>query len=326
MVDPFELLRHLANGAIYSGQSLASMYGVSRMTIHHSISKLEDFGIRFDRVPGRGYRLAHPLELLDQGRIWSGLGESCRRYVQCLEVLPHIDSTNSQLLRRALDTAAHGQVCLAECQTAGRGRRGRRWVSPFGRNLYLSLLWRFESCSPELSALSLLIGLAVAEVINRLGVRDIGLKWPNDIVWQGQKLGGILLEMNGELSGRCHVVIGVGINVSMPRVEDRHIEQPWTDMVRLLPDGLPSRNDLAARVIESMVAAVRRFENQGLNGMVQAWRAFDCYYGKAVALHLSTEVKFGTAWGVDPLGRLRLRHGDVEQLYSNGEISLRGRP
>jgi BirA family biotin operon repressor/biotin-[acetyl-CoA-carboxylase] ligase len=168
--------------------------------------------------------------------------------------------------------------------------------------------------------------LAVAEVIHHLGVTGVGLKWPNDIVWQGHKLGGILLEMNGELSGCCHVVIGVGINVSMPRVEDRHIEQPWTDMARLLPGGSPSRNSLAARLIESMVAAIRRYENQGLNGMVQAWRAFDCCYGKAVALHLPSGVKYGTAWGVDPLGRLRLRHGGVEQLYSNGEISLRMRP
>ncbi|MCP4406362.1 MAG: bifunctional biotin--[acetyl-CoA-carboxylase] ligase/biotin operon repressor BirA [Gammaproteobacteria bacterium] len=326
MVDPIELLRLLADGAFYSGQKLATQYGVSRMTIHHSMHKLTDFGIIVYSVRGRGYRLAEPLELLDSECILAAISQENRKHVTAFEIFPKLDSTNSYLLRQAGHGASCGHVCLAEYQSEGKGRRGRRWVSPFARNLYLSLLWRFENGSFELSGLSLLIGLAVAKVIRDLGVTEVGLKWPNDIVWRDQKLGGILVEVGGELGGRCHMAVGVGINVVMPLNEACHIDQPWTDMAQVLAEGFPSRNELAAKVIESMMATMLRFERQGLDGLVESWRAFDCLYGKPVSLHLPKGILYGTAWGIDGLGRLRLVHEGKERVYASGEISLRRRP
>jgi BirA family biotin operon repressor/biotin-[acetyl-CoA-carboxylase] ligase len=322
MVDPIELLRQLSDGAFYSGQKLAAQYGVSRMTIYHSMSRLTELGVALVRVRGRGYRLSRPIDLLDERIILSRLEPDYAPYIGGLEVFPRLDSTSSYLLRRADQGAPGGLVCLAEYQTAGKGRRGRRWVSPFGSNLYLSLLWRFDAYCAELSGLSLLVGLAVAGMIRDLGGKDVCLKWPNDIICHRQKLGGILLEMSGETAGRCHVVIGVGLNVSMPMTEGQDIDQPWTDMANVLCDTVPSRNDLAASLIESLLQAVLSFERKGLQGLVQAWRDHDCLYGRSVTLHLPIGVRSGKAVGVDALGRLRLECNGVEECFSSGEISV----
>ncbi len=323
MVDPIELLRHLANGTFYSGQKLAAQHGVSRMTIYHSMRKLEKLGIAVVRVRGRGYRLLRPIELLESQYILSRLKPDYVKHVSGLEIFPSLDSTSSYLLRRAAQGAPGGLVCLAEYQTAGKGRRGRRWVSPFGSNLYLSLLWRFATYSAELSGLSLLVGLTVAQMIRDLGGKDVCLKWPNDIVFANQKLGGILLEMSGEMAGSCHVVIGVGINVSMPIAESQDIEQPWINMENILTENLPSRNHLAASLVESILEAVLSFERQGLEGLEYAWREYDCLHGSPVTLHLPTMVKSGKAVGIDRFGRFRLECDGVEELFSSGEISVR---
>ena len=189
MVNPLELLRQLSDGAFYSGQKLAAQHGVSRMTIYHSMSRLAELGVAVVRVRGRGYRLSRPIDLLDERIILSRLEPYYASHIGGLEVLAKLDSTSSYLLRRADQGAPGGLVCLAEYQTAGKGRRGRRWVSPFGSNLYLSLMWRFDAYSAELSGLSLLVGLAVAGMIRDLGGKDICLKWPNDIICHRQKLG-----------------------------------------------------------------------------------------------------------------------------------------
>ena len=326
MLDPYDLLRHIADGAFYSGQSLANRFGVSRMTICQSIHKLEEFGIDVDAVRGRGYRLQYPLELLDAQLILKALNEAHQQRIPRIDIFSQIDSTNSYLLQQASQGAPSGLICLAECQSAGKGRRGRSWISPFGRNLYLSLLWRFESNSTELSGLSLLIGLAVAGVIQSLGVNEVCLKWPNDILCQGRKLAGILLEMSGELDGRCHVVIGIGINVSMPVADGQRIEQPWADLTQFIANSLPSRNLLAASIIESVVTGVTAFERQGLKGLMQAWHSYDCFYGKTVELHQPKGTTLGTALGIDELGRLKLNSAGVERVYASGEITLRLQP
>ncbi len=326
MLDTYDLLRHLADGAFYSGQSLANRFGVSRMTICQSIHRLEEFGINIDAVRGRGYRLQHPLELLDSESILQSINEARRQCIPRIDIFPQIDSTNSYLLQQASQGAPSGVICMAEFQSAGKGRRGRSWISPFGRNLYLSLLWRFESNSTELSGLSLLIGLAVAGVIRSLGVNEVCLKWPNDVLYQGRKLAGILLEMSGELDGRCHVVIGMGINISMPSVDAKRIEQPWVDLAQILSNSTPSRNFLTAKIIDSVVTKVITFERQGLKGLAQAWHTYDCLYGKTVELHQPRGITSGTALGIDELGRLKLYNGGMEQVYASGEITLRIQP
>lgn len=323
MIDPIELLRHLADGAFYSERELASRYGLNGKTIAQSMCRLDEFGVDVEHVGGRGYRLSRPIDLLESQSIRAEFKPDYARHIYELEVFPSVDSTNSHLLRRAAQGAPRGSFCLAEYQTAGKGRRGRRWVSPFGSNLYLSLLWRFDCYSAELSGLSLLVGLGIAGWVRSLGGNGVCLKWPNDVLFERRKLGGVLLEMSEEKTGGCYVVIGVGINVSMPLSEGRDIEQAWTDMASVLAEGLPSRNRLAAGLAESILEAVLSFELRGLAGLEQAWRDYDCLRGSHVTLHFPTMEKSGRVIGVDSRGRLRLECDGVEEVYSSGEITLR---
>lgn len=323
MIDPIELLRHLADGAFYSEQELASRYGMSRHMVYQSLCKLKEFGVYVERAGGCGYRLSCPIDLLESQSIRTRLKPDYASHVSELEVFPSLDSTNSYLLRRAAQGAPRGALCLAEYQTSGKGRRGRRWVSPFGSNLYLSLLWRFDHYSAELSGLSLLVGLTIAELVRSLGGNEVCLKWPNDILFERKKLGGVLLELSNDKTGGCYVVIGVGFNVSMPLTEGRDIEQPWTDMASILAEGLPSRNRLAAGLAEALLEAVLSFEARGLEGLPHAWRDYDCLHGSYVTLNFPSTVKSGRAIGIDSLGRLRLERDGMEEVYSSGEISLR---
>jgi BirA family biotin operon repressor/biotin-[acetyl-CoA-carboxylase] ligase len=225
-------------------------------------------------------------------------------------------------MRQAAAGAVCGTVCLAEAQSAGRGRRGRGWVSPFGASLYLSLLWRFAQCPAEITGLGLLVAMAQARALRRCGAEGVGVKWPNDLVYRGRKLGGILMEMSGEVGGRCHVVVGVGINVALSPEQGRAIDQPWTDLAQILGDDRLARNALAAAVIEAIVGAVGRFESRGLKGLAEEWRGLDTVAGRDVRVSTVRGTFGGVAAGVDGLGRLRLMRGGGEQVFDSGDVSL----
>lgn len=322
MLDPLSLLGVLADGRFHSGARLAAHAGVSRMTVCNAIRRLSDMGLEIDALRGRGYRLRRPVELLERETILGLVGAAVRPRIARLDVHPRIDSTNSALLREAAAGAASGTVCLAEAQSAGRGRRGRGWVSPFGANLYLSLLWRFAHCPVEIAGLGLLVALALARGLRGLGAEGVGVKWPNDLVHGGRKLGGILTEMSGEVGGRCHVVVGVGINVALSPAQGHAIDQPWTDLKQILGDDHPSRNVLAAAVIEAMVTTVRSFESRGLKGLAEDWRGLDAVAGRAVRITTAHGDFEGVAAGVDGLGRLRLMRSGTVQVFDSGDVSL----
>lgn len=323
MLNPFELLTPLCDGKFHSGEVLARQYGVSRMTVCKAIQSLAAKGVEFDALRGRGYRLRRPIDLLNADEIIQALNADIRSAIGGLEVLAEIDSTNAWLMREAAQDAPGGRVCLAESQSAGKGRRGRRWVSPFGANLYLSLLWRFDPCPREVAALGLLTGLAVAHVLESMGLADVRLKWPNDIVFQDRKLGGILLEMAGEIDGRCHVVIGVGINVAMPT--GQAIDRPWTDLKTVLSGKLPGRNRLAAKIINALIANARDFERNGLQNLSALWKRYDGIDGRVVEVHTPDGCVFGTASGIDAQGRLLLNVDGESKTYASGEVSVRSR-
>ena len=325
MLEPFVLLRQLADGRLYSGQQLADRYGVSRMSISHAINQLRSAGIAVDALPDGGYRIRQRLELLHDKVIWQTLNAETQAYISDVEVFPQLDSTSSHLLREASQGAPSGRVCLAELQTAGKGRRGRSWVSPLALNLYLSLLWRFEDCSGPMAGLSLLIGVGLARVMESYGVKSIGLKWPNDLLHLEKKLGGILLEMVTETDGSCYLVVGVGVNFHMPHQYGRSIEQPWTDLTSVLGGTVPSRNDVAARVIESIVDSLQYFAGNGLAGLPSKWHPYDCTAGKPVELHTPQGMLHGCGAGVDELGRFVLERDGNRRAYPSGEVSLRRR-
>ncbi len=318
----YALLEALSDGKFHSGEVLGESLGVTRAAVWKQLRTLAGLGLTIHAVRGRGYQLAHPIDLLTAEAITNHLTDRARELIPHLEILSEVDSTNTYLKLRAARGAPSGTACLAERQAAGRGRQGRHWVSPFGCNLYLSLLWRF-SCEPTaLAGLSLAVGVALARAIRAYIPRDVGLKWPNDLVWQGRKLAGILVEIAGESAGPGYAVIGVGINVRMPQSAGDNIDQPWTDLYRISHQ-MPSRNALAAAVLEQLSIVLCEFERQGLTAFLDEWRTLDSLSGRAVQLQMHDAVITGQAKGIDDSGALLLLVGDEMRRFASGEVSLR---
>lgn len=312
------LLGLLADGRFHSGQALGATLGISRGAIWKQVTALGALGLDVFRVPGRGYRLSQPLELLDRERIQAGLTAPARDALGELFLLDTVDSTNTFLREREHDGPV---ACLAEHQQAGRGRRGRDWVSPFGANLYLSLDWPFASLPPDFPALGLAAGVAARRALVDLGCDEIQLKWPNDIHARGSKLGGILLEMRGEPTGACRVIAGIGINVAMPADAARGVDQPWTDLSRL---GLAvSRNALAAALLNHWVAAFTVFEHDGFAAFRAEWQAADLLAGREVEVVDGRRRLAGCVRGVASDGALELETPAGVQRVVAGDASLR---
>ena len=264
---------------------LAVSCGISRTAVWKHLSQIrEQLGIEIFSVRGKGYRLAVPLELLDSAQIEKEISSSALAKVSALEIKDQIDSTNSYLMARAAGEIESGHVCLAEQQTAGRGRQGRVWVSPYGNNIYLSIFWRFSLDLAAISGLSLAAGVIVAKTLNQLGVMDIGLKWPNDILWHNRKLAGLLIEVTGEQGGPSNVVLGLGLNSRISSTHGKSIGQPWTDLTTVTEGEMISRNLLAARLVEALVDGLTEFQKSGFAPMVQTWNRYDLHQGKMVSL------------------------------------------
>ncbi|HHI92973.1 MAG TPA: bifunctional biotin--[acetyl-CoA-carboxylase] ligase/biotin operon repressor BirA [Gammaproteobacteria bacterium] len=316
------ILTLLADGGFQSGPALGRATGRTRTAIWKAIQLLKSSGLEIYCVRGKGYRLAQPVELLNRDRIFAALDSDARQAVQQLDVHHEVDSTNARLLEVARQGDTSGHVCIAECQHAGRGRRGRQWVSPFGGNLYLSLLWRFQSGASSLGGLSLAVAVAVMRALCDAGVASAQLKWPNDILLDGHKLAGILLELAGEAAGPCAVVVGVGLNIRTPAAEMSAVNQPWTDLESVLEKAV-LRNELAASLLRHLLHAITDFERQGLRPFMAEWAQWDVLMGQEVILDLPTGLLRGVARGVDENGALLLaRNGELQRHYS-GEVSVR---
>ncbi len=217
------LIKLLADGQFHSGEALGESLGISRSAISKHIKVLQLWGLDLFRIQGKGYCISTSIELLDCDKILS--------QVKCpqLELIPIIDSTNQYLLDR-FGLLPKGAVCLAEYQQAGRGRRGRQWLSPFGSNLYLSMYWRLDAGMAAAMGLSLVVGVAIAETLQSLGADEVRVKWPNDLYYRDKKLAGILVEMTGQAGDAAHLVIGMGLNINMPVTEGSDIGQAWNNL------------------------------------------------------------------------------------------------
>lgn len=316
------ILELLADGEYHSGKDLGELLGVSRTAVWKHLQKLEAYGVPLESVKGKGYRLPGGLELLDGARIQAALSPLARSFLRELDVRQSVDSTNVQAMARASAGGAHGYVCLAEHQTAGRGRRGRNWVSPFGQSLYCSVVVEFDGGAAALEGLSLAVGVALVRAVRQLGAAEVGLKWPNDVLAQGRKLAGILLEMTGDPAGACEVVVGVGLNVRMAESSAASIDQPWTDMNQLLP-GI-SRNELAVAMLNELLPVLAHYHLEGFAGYRAEWEGAHVYTGQEVRLLTASEELHGVALGVTGSGALRLQIGDTVAEFNGGEVSLRG--
>ena len=237
-----------------------------------------------------------------------------------VEVLNVIGSTNQYLKDKSIDVE-NGHTCLAEAQTAGRGRHGRKWVSPYAASLYLSMHWSFSGGYSVLGGLSLAIGVAIVDALNQCGVQGIQLKWPNDIYAQGKKLAGVLIEVEGKIGCNCKAIIGVGLNVALPK-NVQIIDQPWIDLAQLT-DPLINRNFLAGTLINELARSLTLFERDGLKPFISKWRALDIYANKAVKLIIGTQSITGINQGIDENGAILLETEQGVKAYHGGEISVR---
>ncbi len=315
-----EILKLLAPGEPISGEVLGEALGISRNAVWKHLSQFRQLGLEIQAIPGSGYQLSRPLELLDKASILQSLSNSGQTLPGDLLIKDSTGSTNDDLLKLALDQQ-HGCLILAEHQTAGRGRRGRSWVSPFGRNIYLSLGWKFDNSVSQLAGLSLLAGLVVVEVLATFGVSDARLKWPNDILRiKGKgfaKLGGCLVEIQGDIAGPCQVCIGIGLNFELP--EGTQLDQEWID---LSDHQHLSRNKIIAEIILKLLQVLPQFSTSGLAAFTARWNALHAFADRQIIINSGNTRHQGLAKGIDEQGALLLEcHTGLKKIHS-GELSL----
>jgi BirA family biotin operon repressor/biotin-[acetyl-CoA-carboxylase] ligase len=324
MLSPlgFALLRRLADGELHSGEALAAATGVTRARVSQILRASEAAGFTLKRVRGVGYRLVDPVPFLDRGAIVAALGPTASRLK--IEVADSVDSTSSELLRRAARQAVDRQVLVAEWQTAGRGRRGRAWSAVAGGSLTFSLGWRFEQGAGFLAGLSLAVGVALCRALDAAGFKDIQLKWPNDLVHRHCKIGGILIEISGDALGPALAIIGVGLNVRLPTAARRDIAQPVTDLAAIDKDRALDRNRLLAFILAELVALLERYAHDGFAPFVGEWQRRHALQKKPVRVLLPDgSVAAGDVVGVDASGALVLDQRGRRVRFVSGEVSLR---
>ena len=304
-----------------SGAELARELGITRSAVWKRVESLRAAGVDVQARPGSGYALAAPLSLLDAEAITRGLSAPARAELADLDVLFETDSTNAVALREPAPLRGT-HAWLAERQTAGRGRRGRTWSSPLAAHVYLSLSRRFDGGLAALQGLSLAVGVCAADALHALGYARVGLKWPNDLVVDGCKLGGVLVEIGGEAGGPLRVVIGLGLNVAMPPGAARDIDQPWCDLASL-SSAPPSRQAVCVALLDALLPMLARFERDGLAPFAAGWDRHDVLAGQRVRLQVGERVMEGVALGIAADGALRLRDATGVHHHHAGEASLR---
>lgn len=323
-MEAIALLQRLADGQPHSGENLARDFGVTRAAVWKHIGRLEQWGLAVQGVPGSGYRLNEPIDLLDH----AALAEyTSARSGTRLEVFTELESTNRHLLDGPAPDPGQLAACIAEYQSAGRGRRGRSWQAPLAMGLCLSAAWNFRETPPELAALSLAVGVAARRVLGHEAGIEIGLKWPNDLVWDDRKLGGILVEFRAEAQGRCHVVAGLGINVAMPpELLERISDWPTgaVDLRQATSGREPRRTVLAIELLDALRALFADYERHGFAPYRDEWRNADCLVGKPVRVDEASHSVLGTARGIDTDGALLLETAAQDrQRIISGDVSVR---
>lgn len=320
-----DILSLLAQGGFHSGEEIGKQLGISRAAVSKHIKGIKEWGVEVFSLPGKGYQLAQPLTLLDGATIEKKCGTQVTLH-------PVIDSTNQHLLSR-VDALESGATCIAEYQSQGRGRRGRQWVSPFGANLYLSMYWRLEAGMAATVGLSLVVGVAVVEALESLGVEGVKLKWPNDLYYQDKKLAGILVELSGQAGGAAHLVIGMGMNIAMSQ-QTTGIDQPWVSLTELLQEqqnqplclerGGVDRNQLCAAFITAWQNALQDYEQYGMHEFVARWNRIDNFLNRPIKLIMGNREISGVARGINEQGAVLIETEQGIEAHIGGEISLRG--
>jgi BirA family biotin operon repressor/biotin-[acetyl-CoA-carboxylase] ligase len=325
----FSLLRQLADGEFHSGEDLADKVGLTRARVSQVLKDAEVAGLALERMKGRGYRLLEAPDFLDAKEARDWLATFAETHVEALplgvEVVDQIESTSTELMRRTQRRDVHRTALAAEWQTAGRGRRGRTWTAIAGGSLTFSLGWKFEQGAGFLAGLSLAIGVAAVRALEAEGFRDVALKWPNDLIHRHLKVGGILIDLNGDALGPTTTVIGVGLNVRLPAAARKDIAVPVTDLASIARrKALIDRNRLLARLLSELTVVLELYAREGFAAFAAEWQRLHAYQGKAVKLLLPDGATVtGKVAGVDASGALVLADGPRRARFLSGEITLR---
>ncbi|MFC4701539.1 bifunctional biotin--[acetyl-CoA-carboxylase] ligase/biotin operon repressor BirA [Glaciecola siphonariae] len=304
-----------------SGEEISRGLGITRSSVSNHIKAISELGLDIFSVKGRGYKLAKPLTLLSEGKIRQHMAIQSTSQSTSDILLRNIVSSTNDVVKQLAPSLKQGSVCLAECQTQGRGRRGRTWVSPFGSSIYMSMLWRFDSGYQSMAGLSLLIGIGLNRALQRLGVHTCKLKWPNDVYNAGKKLAGILIEVEGQIGEQTLAVIGVGVNIELADGLEA-IDQAYTDVQEAL-GGAVDRNIFTAYLLEALWDMLPEFQQNGLAPFMEEWRAADLYFDKKVSLISGSYTTHGVSKGIDSSGALLLETNGAVKPYHGGEISVR---
>jgi len=321
----WRLLNMLADGEFHSGEVLANQLGVSRASVFNALDGVADYGVQLQRIRGRGYRLARPWQRLERDEILHWLGKDAGLFD--IEILPQAASSNTLLLQRALHAAnggaPAGSVVAVELQTAGRGRMGRVWHSGLGTALTFSLLWRFDCGLNALSGLSLAAGLAIVRALNKLGAQGVQLKWPNDILTEQGKLAGVLIEAQGDMLGPSAVVIGIGLNCTLPASLAPQIGQAACALDEICA-AMPTRNQLLAVLLRELAPVLQQFAQSGFAAFRGEWERYHTHQDQTVRLQSGDgRTVSGIARGVSDSGELCLETALGMRSFNSGEIAAR---
>lgn len=305
---------------------MGAALGLSRAAIHKQVQALVNRGVPIHRVPGRGYRLAEGVTLLDGRVIGNRMSARARALATGIEILEEVDSTSAYLAAGAAAHSVDGRICLAETQTAGRGRRGRCWAASPYRDLVMSIGVEYPQWPPQLPTLGLAAALLIIGALESLGVKGLMLKWPNDVIHGQRKLCGILLDVTGEAHGMCRVIVGIGVNVSMSSEPGRTMDRQWIDLETITGQA-PDRNTVAAECLNVLLPAFQSFPVEGFAGYWREWRRLDALRGQAITVHgADGGIQHGKADGVDESGRLRVTdESGKTRVFTQGDVSVRPR-
>lgn len=317
-----QLLVQLADGRFHSGTALGNRLGISRAAVNKSIQGLIERGLDIHSVSGKGYRWVSPAAPLSGEYIRTKLDQFLAGHNLAVTVLDEVESTSSYLLGKLTQAYVGPEVCLAEHQTGGRGRRGRQWQSSPYQNITLSISWRYDAGPSRLSGLSIAAGVAIMRALQTAGIKGAKLKWPNDVLHDNRKLAGVLVDLRGESEGPTSIVLGVGLNVRLHPVESAKVDQDWTDLVSI-HDRPTDRNELAALLILELYKMLTDFAQQGLRPYFDEWEKWHAYENQPVRLIQSGSEIEGTVCGIDDNGALHLDTGNAVIKIHSGEVSLR---
>lgn len=321
-----KLLQLLADGEFHSGETLAKQLNVTRAAVWKLIGVLRDMGVGIQSHARKGYHLSHAVQLYNASHISSMLDSQCREQLQRIDVLLTVDSTNQYISDHPADQGRQAVLCVAEIQSAGRGRRGRSWLAPFGSGICMSLGYWFDSVPNGFSAVTLVVGVALIRALQSVGVTDAKLKWPNDVVWQGRKLAGVLTEMRGESAGPTHVVMGIGCNMRLPEATRAQLAATQTGVVDLYEasgEQTLDRNAVVAAFTAQVLSCMKTFAQQGFVAFIHEWERYDALRNAEVKVMQAEQSMLGVARGVSEDGSLLIETPQGIQRFTSAEVSLR---